>query len=395
MQNWDISMEPPARPVRPYQPQRLPELDSLRGLASLSVVFHHFKLLWEGRALSGFTQFLYQGPLRLISSGNEAVVLFFVLSGFVLSIPAIHGRAQPYPVFFTRRIFRIYLPYLAALALSVWGAAELHGYVPGTPWFELTWTRPLDWRLVLQHVAFVGTYDATQFNTAFWSLIVEMRVSLIFPVLCALVLWMKPAKSLASAILLSLVSAVLLHRLPQMNRLLAATPHYMGMFVIGIFLARQQKQISRLYDSLSRTTRILIAFTCILLFVYSGSVLPAIMLKLTGRFFAFQSEWLTTLGATGIIVLSLNSNFCRELLLSRPARFLGQVSYSMYLVHGTILFALVHLLYGYVPLLAILPLYLLIVIVVSAVFYRIVEAPAMKWGRRLTSSKLNLSTQVP
>jgi peptidoglycan/LPS O-acetylase OafA/YrhL len=67
----------------------------------------------------------------------------------------------------------------------------------------------------------------------------------------------------------------------------------------------------------------------------------------------------------------------------------------MYLVHGTILFALVHLLYGYVPLLAILPLYLLIVIVVSAVFYRIVEAPAMKWGRRLTSSKLNLSTQVP
>ena len=48
-----------------------------------------------------------------VAFGPEAVILFFVLSGFVLSLPAVNGRPQTYPTFITRRIFRIYVPYLA------------------------------------------------------------------------------------------------------------------------------------------------------------------------------------------------------------------------------------------------------------------------------------------
>ena len=49
-------------------------------------------------------------------------MLFFLLSGFVLSVPYLRGKGQAYPVYLIRRILRIYAPYLAALALAVAGA---------------------------------------------------------------------------------------------------------------------------------------------------------------------------------------------------------------------------------------------------------------------------------
>lgn len=377
------------------RPDRLAELDSLRGLAALSVVFYHFKLLWDERTLSGITQLIYRGPLRLISPGTEAVVLFFILSGFVLSIPAIQGRAQPYPVFFIRRVFRIYLPYLAALALSVLGAATLHGYVPGTAWFHRTWSQPLDWHLVLQHVLFLGVYNSDQLNTAFWSLIVEMRVSLVFPALCALVLWLKPAQSALCAIFFSLSSWALLRGTPHMDPLLRETLGFVAVFIVGIYLARQQKQISQLYSSLSRAAKILIATACILLFVYAGTTLPLVILKVTGRSFGFLGEWLGALGGAGIVVFSLNSQHCRKVLLLQPVRFLGRVSYSMYLVHGTILFAFVHLLFGRMRLLLIFPFYFITVMVASAILYRFVEKPSMEWGRRISNLMLASRKTLP
>jgi peptidoglycan/LPS O-acetylase OafA/YrhL len=97
---------------------RFVELDSLRGLAALTVVLGHLRLLWQGEVqpASPTLNLLFK---ILNPAGNGAVILFFVLSGFVLSLPAVAGRPQKYIVFLIRRIFRIYLPYLAALAVAV------------------------------------------------------------------------------------------------------------------------------------------------------------------------------------------------------------------------------------------------------------------------------------
>jgi peptidoglycan/LPS O-acetylase OafA/YrhL len=363
---------------------RLEELDSLRGLAALCVVFYHFKLLLNEDALTGMASILYRGPLRLFTAGHEAVILFFILSGFVLSIPAIRAKAQAYPVFVTRRIFRIYFPYIVALALAVSGAATLHTNIPGNAWFHRTWSHPVEWHLVLAHGLFIGQYDTAEFNTAFWSIVVEMRISLVFPALCAFALWLKPAKSLGFAMVLSLGSYLLLHGVPQRHFILAGTTHYAGMFVVGIYLARQQRQMSQLYTSFSRPAKIAVAILCVILFVYSGHFFHALMLKRGGTSFILQSDWLTSLGGAGLILFSLNSESCRRMLLLRPVRFLGQLSYSMYLLHGTVLFALMHLLCGHLTLIAILPLYLVTVMVSSAIFYRFIERPSMEWGRRIS-----------
>jgi peptidoglycan/LPS O-acetylase OafA/YrhL len=175
----------------PSVPVRFLELDSLRGIAALTVVLYHFRLVWVDElpaGLSRMTDRVVNHLLTPFCAGPQAVTLFFILSGFVLSLPALNSRAQTYKIFVVRRIFRIYFPYLFAIMLGILGAAFFHGTVTRSDWFKSFWSGPVQWRLVAYHVLFVGVYNTTEFDTSIWSLVHEMRVSLIFPFLCAFVL---------------------------------------------------------------------------------------------------------------------------------------------------------------------------------------------------------------
>lgn len=59
--------------------RRIYQLDALRGLAAVVVVAHHTRLVEHGLIPPWYLAPLFAGP--------EAVSLFFVLSGFVLSLP--------------------------------------------------------------------------------------------------------------------------------------------------------------------------------------------------------------------------------------------------------------------------------------------------------------------
>lgn len=75
--------------------QRFEELDSLRGIAAMSVLVFHclisFPLFYNANYSQQFSnklvEFFTSTPLKLLWSGNEPVLLFFVLSGFVLALP--------------------------------------------------------------------------------------------------------------------------------------------------------------------------------------------------------------------------------------------------------------------------------------------------------------------
>ena len=64
-------------------PRRFRELDSLRGLAAITVVFHHFSRICSPQII----HVLDRTPLRILVAGHQAVILFFLLSGFVLTLP--------------------------------------------------------------------------------------------------------------------------------------------------------------------------------------------------------------------------------------------------------------------------------------------------------------------
>lgn len=108
-------------------------LDGLRGLAAVYVMIGHARwLLWEGYSegyvqhpekYSSLNKFMMYS-FSLFKYGHEAVLFFFVLSGFVIHLKYakslnVHGSAKfNWPDYLYRRIKRIYPPFIFALLLT-------------------------------------------------------------------------------------------------------------------------------------------------------------------------------------------------------------------------------------------------------------------------------------
>src|SRR3984957_6435545 len=368
----------------PNRQVRFFELDSLRGLAALIVVLHHLRFLWEGETQP--TSVICRVFLDLVTPfGSAAVILFFVLSGFVLSLPAVNGRPQTYPTFITRRIFRIYVPYLAALAISVAGAFWLHGGVFGSGWIGNSWSERVNWHLVAQHILFLGSYDTDQLDPTIWSLVYEMRISLFFPLLCGFVLRFKSGWSFAIAAGLTIVAITLEKITFEIAPGLADTFQYAGLFVLGIFLARERSRLGAWFHHRRRFAKVLIGLAFLLLFLFAGAPL----IRSTGHFLHSRiciSQCITAFGAGGLMIVSMNSASSKRVLHWPPIHFLGQISYSLYLLHYVVLLYCVHLLYGKVSLWGILCLIFVLSIFVSWLSYRFIEVPSMNLGRKLSNA---------
>jgi peptidoglycan/LPS O-acetylase OafA/YrhL len=377
--------------------KRLDELDSLRGLAALTVVFSHFR--WLGLAdrtlgLSPHQTRIADFVLMPVSAGTEAVILFFVLSGFVLSIPAVDLRAHKYSVFIVRRVFRIYLPYIAALIFAVLGSLFFYSDPSQGDCLRFCWSAPVDWHLFIRHLIFLGEYNTQSFDPPIWSLVQEMRISLIFPMMCALVLKLRQPYSLVCAVSISCMSIIAGSQATPQDWLqpVFTTVHYAMLFVVGIYLAQQRENISKIFRRYSRYEKTVIAVLSALLYVYGG---------LAGKEFAHRyafpeldhlADWLTALGAAGIIILSLNSENCSRIMLWGPIRLVGKMSYSIYLLHFIVLLTFFHLFYGRLPLLAIFAICFAVVIAFSYVFYRFVEKPSIQLGRRISGRFLHATS---
>jgi peptidoglycan/LPS O-acetylase OafA/YrhL len=84
--------------------RRLSYLQGLRGLAALTVVVHHYfcafypvSVFGTGTSHGSWEHLFWVTPLGIIGSGNSPVCLFFILSGFVLSLPFFGSEAKETP----------------------------------------------------------------------------------------------------------------------------------------------------------------------------------------------------------------------------------------------------------------------------------------------------------
>ncbi|MBS0451566.1 MAG: acyltransferase [Proteobacteria bacterium] len=89
---------------------KLERLEALRGLAALYVVIHHFVV--NDEALAG-SRISY-----LFRFGQEAVILFFLLSGFVINYSFKSAADKSFRSYFLKRSARIYIPLLMVMALG-------------------------------------------------------------------------------------------------------------------------------------------------------------------------------------------------------------------------------------------------------------------------------------
>ncbi len=112
-------------------PERLLVLDSMRGIAALTVMVFHLTTPFQGGAAldagvpadNWILNVMTFTPFHLLWEGHEAVYFFFVLSGFVLALPFLGDKEVSLAGYYTKRIFRIYPPYLVAVLVAVFASS--------------------------------------------------------------------------------------------------------------------------------------------------------------------------------------------------------------------------------------------------------------------------------
>jgi len=354
---------------------RYEELDSLRGVAAMIVVFSHVGLFWNMPFAPWHVRF-DQSPLGILMDGSDAVLLFFVMSGFVLFLPYLRtGERDTYPRFLVKRVCRIYLPYLAALAVSI--AADLLFYRPLEGMFPrwYGWRRPFPVAAVWAHLLFIGHSGLADFNPAFWSLVHEMRISIAFPLVALLALRLRLTWGFGVCMGLCF-GGFMLEDLTHMTDF--STLGYSGLFVLGALIARYLPQIRTYVETKSALVK-----TLILIVGFAFLKSTHLLSPRNYQFWAIVPLHGTAMAI--FMILALTTVYFRRFLHTAPLRWLGKVSYSLYLIHGVILYSLVSLFWKKTNQHVLLLLGGVgLVLLVVGPFYHWVERPSILLGRRLT-----------
>jgi len=145
-------------------------LDALRFISAVWVVFSHLPFPDPVAAVEKGTWFgtIMRGLVHNLFNGQAAVIVFFVISGFCIHRPFVHGAKLSLRAFWTQRFLRIGLPLVVALPIAWWLKEERIVVYLAT----FTWNR----------ADLVHTVNAS----VLWSLICETVYYLLYPALLVL-----------------------------------------------------------------------------------------------------------------------------------------------------------------------------------------------------------------
>lgn len=370
---------------------RVAELDAVRGLAAIVVVLGHLMITlpaMDGASrANGLTaiNLIRFSPLDGLLEGSAAVIVFFVLSGYVLALSFGRGR-QTYGGFMVRRFARLWFPYAAAIAAAIVLVSLFGGEVVGLAgnWFNRSWQGGVGLGSVLEHFSLVGhIQDDYNFDPVIWSLVVEMRISIFFPLLLVVL----AAFGWRLAVLGGIVVCVLGVALSKHVLIDFKTLDYVICFLVGAALAQNHGEVSRFMRMSTRTHRRLMLLIAILLFTYADWMPPDLLPGPLGGVARTQVTVLlaNTAAATIFIVLARFPGRARAFLLSAVPQYFGRVSYSLYLLHAVVILTVIHIIdpgnTGLI--LALFAPMLLASIILADFAQRLIEAPSQRLGRRM------------
>lgn len=366
---------------------RYKSLDALRGIAAMVVVLSHCLVtlpVWSDVLLHGIrtsvlTTLFGSPPLYLLWAGNAAVRVFFVLSGFVLALMFLRPEPPTYAGFVAKRICRIYLPYIVvvALAMLLMTATAPHNAPELSEWLQTSWNRGINGSLIVDHGLMLGRPDYNFVDNPIWSLVHEMRYSLIFPVMMWAVMRVNWRLMIGSSLLISVVATGTLGTLG--NNSLVASLQYVFLFVTGAELARHRVAMALWFQHLDSARRLLLGMTSLALL--SVQSLTHVHVRAV-RGFAYVAP---DIGAVLLLISIIGSTRAQRALENNMCLWLGRVSYSLYLSHLVVLLTLVFTLHRIVPIQVILAAVPPLALVVAAVLYRWLESPAIALGQILAA----------
>ena len=345
---------------------RLPQLDGLRGLAALVVVVHHALLVTPALAAAyrenvihpdGWVWWMVETPLHLAWNGPAAVILFFVISGFVLSLPFTGGSAPAWRHYFPRRLVRLYLPVWGAVAFAlILYTMTPRADVPTFSWWVNAHARPTTMTSLL-HDAFLlrGT---TWLNSPLWSLQWEVMFSLLLP------LYVYFCRHLQQYWLPQLGACIIVpHIAPN------AYLRFLPIFGIGVVMAMRREGLNTLCDRIPK-------WGWPLLLVLSLGALSADWYP----FDISNSRVLLNAGAATMIFTFYGWTTVSRFTRHRLVQWLGTRSFSLYLVHEPIIVTIANVTGTTHPVTS-LALALPASLFAASVFYRLVERPSHHLSR--------------
>ena len=308
-----------AHRTRALPAQHLPALTGLRFVLALWVILHH--LTGRNMLLAPWTASLPHPLQNLLHGGYLAVQTFFLLSGFVLtqSYRSIQWDRPSLLKFAVARFARIYPAYLLSLVLVSWFAWQFL-LKPG--------------RTIAQKVVVLGDYAfllqgwtgalGVGWNTPAWSLSCEFFFYLCFPLLF---LWLRRGKlaRTLTALAVSFVVPVLLMRAgvpPEWKPI-----HHLSDFLAGIAAAEIYKAMART-EGRSRLNGILLYLPSLV----AGAALIAWSQVLNGTSISLNTV-LRPVNVALLIGLACGGGFLARFLSGRIIGYLGEASYSMYILH--------------------------------------------------------------
>ena len=358
--------------IPPYK--RISALDSLRGVAALVVLSQHLILIFDIPKGSLASLILHYSPFKLLIIGRSAVLVFFVLSGFALTA-LLHTR-MTYPQYVVRRLCRIVLPLVAATFLSVALYCVIRPHpIPGAnDWINDTiWTTPPTLSMILNGLCLTGRIKDAIIGPVTWTLVHELRISLIFPFLY----WIcgrYPHRAAIAAVVLFFLSQWIMTRthisvfgsVGQLENCVVSL-YYIPFFVMGYYLCEHYEHLKKLVQLLKPWHQVVLAV--------------AIFLSLVDA-----HDLLRGLGAAALVVASTGRGLWSRILLSRPCVFLGQSSYSLYLLHIVVMAAVFQLFSDVASPVILTGLTALTSVALAAAFHRVFESPSIRLGRVLAGA---------
>lgn len=307
----------------------IPQLDGFRGFALCAAVLWHYY---------SCTVTTYNAPMRILRPLTDLSVIcvdsFFVLSGFLIASILLRSKSSPgyFKSFYARRVLRIfpmyYILYILFLAGVWWGGAQKIPYIFSDP-------LPLWSYAVFVQNFFMGVVNGQyNFGPHFlgitWSVTIEEQFYFIMPFL----IWLVPSKHFIKTCLI-LIAICWVYKWNFRNDLMSvyvSMPGRMDSLVMGIMIAygmQQEEFINKV--------------KCILNYLRPALVLLLIFLILMIQYFSGKSWYVYLFSIAGmmysislLLILINRQGFLSRFFNFSVFRWLGSISYSVYLFHQAI-----------------------------------------------------------
>ena len=346
--------------------ERLDYIHGLRGLAALLVVAQHAMQIPNDAG-----NMLFRPILDTVNLGRFGVVLFFLISGFVIPFSFKPGLPQTVRQFWLGRFFRLYPAYWLSLIATVTIFAM--------------WGRPFSASLIAQNVTMLqGFWGSANIGPGYWTLTLEMA----FYAMCAMLFargQLRNVDLIGFGVLLGLALVCG----PYVTKLYFGAPRYLPLesfFLVFFFLGMVVRMAVIDGDEKARRWAMLLVPAITLgTFVHGGGFFPV---PVNANPYLRP---LPVISATLAAVLFFLAVLRWQPRFSAMFMYFGTISYSVYLFQDVGL----HLLPRWMPAATYPAAFCLAVlgmtVVIAALVYALVEKPMLDLGRRVSARSLRPS----